>query len=44
MNTEDYTLQELFERAKNDPQWEQSQTLREELVDGLVFQLFFSIT
>lgn len=44
MNTEQYALSELFERAKNDPAWETSEELREELVGGLVFQLFFSIT
>lgn len=44
MNEENNTLLALFQRAKNDPNWEASEELREELVDGLVFQLFFSIT
>lgn len=44
MKKEDYTLSEIFEEAKKDPSWEESEGTRAELVDGLVFQLLFSIT
>ncbi|MFZ7132324.1 MAG: hypothetical protein ACOWWR_08200 [Eubacteriales bacterium] len=44
MNKVDFTLVELFERAKRDKTWEKSKEVREELVNGLVFQLLNSIT
>lgn len=44
MNQSEYTLEELFEKAKNDQSWEISEEVRKELVNGLVFQLMNSIT
>lgn len=44
MSKDDFTLSELFQRAIEDPSWEESPEVRRELVNGLVFQLLNSIT
>lgn len=44
MNKESYNLSDLFERAKEDSSWENSEDIRIELVESLVFELFLSIT